>query len=234
MIASFRHKFITIDIPKTGTRSIRETLAPLKIISILGKPDPQSEFYQHDTLFRIKKQFDLKFDQSKDHIWDWSKYFKFTVVRNPWTRFFSKYNYLFEAKKWYLANKSNPDADAARMRQGKVAFGIFETCRHDNAIMKRIIKGNGNQERFFAHKGNVYVDHVARFERLEEELNNFFSSMGIKETFKLKHSNKGNYSKTMQDVFDQEIVDLIAETEKFVIDTMNYDYDNCFTYNPHD
>ena len=34
MLISHKHKFITIDIPKTATRSLRETLLPQNIIDI--------------------------------------------------------------------------------------------------------------------------------------------------------------------------------------------------------
>ena len=37
MLISHSHKFVTIDIPKTGTRSMRETLNPLGIIDVIGK-----------------------------------------------------------------------------------------------------------------------------------------------------------------------------------------------------
>jgi len=38
MLISHKHKFITIDIPKTATRSLRETLLPQNIIDIVGSP----------------------------------------------------------------------------------------------------------------------------------------------------------------------------------------------------
>lgn len=37
MLISHKHKFITIDIPKTATRSLRETLLPQNIIDMQEK-----------------------------------------------------------------------------------------------------------------------------------------------------------------------------------------------------
>ena len=86
MILSHKYKFVTIDIPKTGTRSLRESL-PLGVIDECGKANFEAEFYQHDGAIRLKKQF-------KKNNWNWSCYFKFTVVRNPWARYFSFLNIL--------------------------------------------------------------------------------------------------------------------------------------------
>jgi len=77
MLISHKHQFITIDIPKTGSRSLRESLMPLKVINLHGQANLDSEFYQHDGAIRARKQF-------AQNGWNWGNYFKFTIVRNPW------------------------------------------------------------------------------------------------------------------------------------------------------
>ena len=100
MILSHKYKFVTIDIPKTGTRSLRESLHPLGVIDECGKANFEAEFYQHDGAIRLKKQF-------KKNNWNWGCYFKFTVVRNPWARYFSFFKYFKTyGEKYLLRHKS--------------------------------------------------------------------------------------------------------------------------------
>ena len=81
MLISHKHKFITIDIPKTGTRTLRESLQPLGIIDVVGQPEWKN-FYQHGSINDCELGF-------KDRGWDFENYFKFSVVRNPWKRYVS-------------------------------------------------------------------------------------------------------------------------------------------------
>ena len=58
MLISHRHKLITIDIPKTGSRSLRESLYPMGIIDVVGKPYPNEAFYQHGTALDCVRDFE--------------------------------------------------------------------------------------------------------------------------------------------------------------------------------
>ena len=60
MLISHKHKLITIDIPKTGSRSLRESLLSLSVIDIHGESKVDAQFYQHAGAIRAKKQFAKK------------------------------------------------------------------------------------------------------------------------------------------------------------------------------
>ena len=80
MLISHKHKFITIDIPKTGTTSINSALQ-----SFLGEHDftikmSQTAGMRHATYSHCIKKFP-----------NYKNYFSFAFVRNPWDRMLSFY-----------------------------------------------------------------------------------------------------------------------------------------------
>ena len=83
MLISHSKKFITIDIPKTGTRSLRETLQPLKVIDLVGSPNPNADIYQHAKCREILKYC------NKEEI-DYKEYFFFFFENNILHLFFVK------------------------------------------------------------------------------------------------------------------------------------------------
>tara|TARA_A100001037_G_scaffold306597_1_gene353151 strand:+ start:66261 stop:66824 length:564 start_codon:yes stop_codon:yes gene_type:complete len=83
---SHKHKFVFIAIPKTGTKSINQTLDkvtedidPLNIL----KPGRRN----HPTASETKNYFNKMG-------WNWNEYFKFAFVRNPYDRLISRLAYI--------------------------------------------------------------------------------------------------------------------------------------------
>ena len=106
MIISHKYKFITIDVPKTGTTSINHLLLPLlgiedifsyhqyRLQKIQTEAKPTQDDMRHSTYSEIISKFlNVK------------NYFKFCFVRNPWDRILSFY--LF--KKHNAVNKIPED-----------------------------------------------------------------------------------------------------------------------------
>jgi hypothetical protein len=88
MLISHKHKFITIDIPKTGTTSINNTIARSGIME-----------KKHDFTVEMSQKAGLRhgaYDQCIKKFPTCKNYFVFSFVRNPWDRavsfwFFRKY-----------------------------------------------------------------------------------------------------------------------------------------------
>lgn len=186
MLISHKHKFITIDIPKTGTRTLRETLEPLGIIDVTGQPEWKN-FYQHGSINDCELGF-------KARGWDFENYFKFSVVRNPWKRYVSFF-------KWMKNNETRR---------------VFS--------MEDIIKTRPSQDFYLLKNKNLAVDMVGQLENIEASFSSFCHKVGIKTIPELKHSNKSSYKKPYTEYYTQELIDMVAEKEKWVIDKFNYDY----------
>ena len=162
MLISHKHKFITIDIPKTGTRSLRESLLPLGVVDICGTPNLDAEFYQHSCAIGVQKQF------AKNN-WNWNDYFKFTIVRNPWDRYFSFFKYFKSYGEKYLRRDESIDWGQPELNQGKLCVKLFKG-KDDQTILKNIILNNLPQDTYYCDKnGEIIVDHIARFEELQNE-----------------------------------------------------------------
>ncbi len=216
MLISHKHKFITIDIPKTGTRSFRESLLPLGVIDQHGKPNLDAEFYQHDSAIRAKKQF------AKNN-WNWNEYYKFTIVRNPWARYFSFFKYFKSYGEKYLRRDESINWKQPELNQGKLCVELFKN-QDDQTALKNIILNNDSQDSYYCDEsGEIIVDHIASFENLENEFVFLCDQVGI-QTPGLQHGNKSSNSLNMHDIYNQQLIDLVANKEKNVIKLKNYNY----------
>ena len=234
MLISHKNKFITIDIPKTGTRSFRESLVPLGVIDEFGAPNLNSEFYQHDGAIRARKQFAKK-------NWNWNDYFKFIIVRNPWQRYFSFFKYFKQKSERYtnsklmgdyLNSKSNVWQNSGfyqnwinqEIDDCRQAFDLFLSSGNDQAVLKNIILNNNSQDSYYCDEGGkIIVDHIASFEDLSNEFVLLCNKVGI-ETPNLQHGNKSSNSHNMHGIYNQELIDLVAKKEKSAIDLKGYEY----------
>ena len=214
MIISHKHKFITIDIPKTGSRSLRESLLPLGVVDFHGTPNLNAEFYQHDCAIRAKKQF------AKNN-WNWNDYFKFTIVRNPWTRYFSFFKYFKSYGEKYLRRDKSINWGKSELNQGRHCVELFKDKDYQT-VLKNIILNNNSQDSYYCDKnGEIIVDHIASFEDLSNEFFFLCNQVGIK-TPNLQHGNKTSNSLNIHDVYNEELIDLVQQKEEGVISLKNY------------
>ena len=216
MLISHKYKLITIDIPKTGTRSLRESLMTLGIIDVCGEPNLGSEFYQHDCAIGVKKQF------SKND-WNWNDYFKFTIVRNPWVRYFSFFKYFKSYGEKYLRKDESINWGEPEINQGKLCVELFKE-KDDQTVLKKIILNNDSQDSYYCDEiGEIIVDHIASFEDLSNEFVFLCDQVGISAPI-LKHGNKSAQSQSVHEIYNQQLINLVSQKEKSVIELKGYNY----------
>jgi hypothetical protein len=216
MLISHKHKFITIDIPKTGSRSLRESLYPLGLIDIAGESFVEADFYQHDTAIRAKKQF-------AKHNFDWNDYFKFTIVRNPWQRYFSFFKYFKSYGEKYMRRDESINWREPEINQGKLCVELFKD-KDDQTVLKNIILNNPSQDTYYCDEnGEIIVDHIASFENLRNEFVFLCDQVGIDAPI-LQHGNKSKDSFNIPDIYNQELINLVAKKEESVIKLKGYKY----------
>ena len=84
MRISHQHRFIFFSNPKTGSESMRALLDPISDFHGNTRPTPSQPFYDHMRPIAARDVF-------RRMGWDYSSYYSFVFVRNPWARLASLY-----------------------------------------------------------------------------------------------------------------------------------------------
>ena len=109
------------------------------------------------------------------------------------------------------------------INQGKFCVELFKD-KDDQTILKNIILNNNPQDSYYCDEsGKIMVDHIASFEDLSNEFVFLCDQVGIKAP-NLKHGNKSSNSQSMHDIYNQELIDFVAQKEKGVIELKDYAY----------
>ena len=199
---SDEYKFIFIEIEKTATTSIDHNLLWSNSIKNIND-EHYSE--RHKTASYIKSVL-------KD---DWFNYTSFTVVRNPWQRYVS---WLVWMEK-ILETKTKEDR----------AWVIFNKLFDDNNyshkdILKTIINNTGRtQSEFFCDGIDIIVNELLRFENLQHDYNRLCSKLHIDKSGLKQLNTSKPYD--YRDFYNQELIDLVYEKERRLINYAGYYYD---------
>jgi len=216
MLISHKHKFIIIDIPKTGTKSIRQTLIPLKVVDIIGeaKPPHLCDFSHHGSIREAAVRF-------KDRGWYINDYLKYSVVRNPWDRYLSFLTY-YKTKLYFYRN--NKPLNDNQERQEKNTIKMFHNKTDEEVLRDIIISYPAQKSYLVDSNNNMVMDSIGQLENFQDGFNRFCQLVGIPDQ-QLLHKNKSKCVITKKEVFAQELIDMVAEKEKWVINKFNYDFD---------
>lgn len=199
MIISYKHKFIAIDIPKTGTTSIKHLLLPLldvedifsypyfRLQKIQTEAEPTQDNMRHSTYSEIISKFlNVK------------NYFKFCFVRNPWDRILSLY--LF--KKHNAVNKIPQDMSFEH-------FLLLNSAEHFSDQYS-YIDGFGD------------FSFVGSFENLQQDFNEVCDKIGIPQQ-QLLHINKTRH-KHYTEYYDDETREIVAQKHAKDIEYFGYKF----------
>jgi len=183
---SHKHKFIFIHIPKTGGSSVDYFFTNTYREGGLKT--------KHRTAQTYKLQFPNQF----------SEYFKFTIIRNPWEKCFSYYNYRARD------NSQN----------GFDRFFEFKTWIHRKINSPLVFKP---QFDFLKNEyDEILIDYTMRFEKLQEDFNIVCDKIGIPHS-QLPHVNKTKH-KHYTEYYDDETREIVAEKYARDIEYFGYKF----------
>ena len=205
MLISHKHKFITIDIPKTGTTSVNCSLIPL-----LGNDDIFS--------FPPKQQYNLKciansisdlhrhsrYAEVITRFPECNQYFTFCFFRNPWERIISFYEWL------------NGD----KTRKGFIRYkglSLKDLIISETTALKPQVNWIKNNLNSFG------CISVFKYENLQQDFNIVCDKIGIPQQ-QLPHKNKSIH-KHYTEYYDDETRQIVAERYAKDIEMFNYKFE---------
>ena len=222
---SHKYKCIFIEVPKTGSTSIRSILGvpPKPHQNICQMKFDLENYWTHagGPLNRLLAALYLLLPTSTRERRGrelFHSYFKFGFVRNPWDRAVS----LYERR------------EGLQLR-GAMSFERFvewmsfasSTCIHP-------VPHRNQLDWFVDSHGNVLADFIGRFENLSADWALVASRLGIKQP--LPHANKNpRRIKPYTHYYNQRTRDLIAERFRVDIENFGYTFDGLaadYTYEP--
>lgn len=232
MIISHKYKFIFIKTRKTAGSSIQIYLSEVcgedDIVSTIDRPErpyrprnyrglynPLPELMERRSaegaaktlgrFFTLKKfQSHIKAREVKERIPKeiWDSYYKFTVDRNPWDKVLSHYHFVRKRYDRYARDISFDEY----LRTADLPY---------------------NYKKYTDLGGSIMVDRVMRYERLNEELGEVFSMLGVPFEGSLGAREKSHYRKDRrpyQEVYTEEQKNLVGELFKPEVDLLGYEF----------
>jgi len=148
-------------------------------------------------------------------------YTKFSIVRNPWCRLVSTYEFA-KMDKSYWHNKTNhtrhPDFHICSTKSFTEIVNILYNTPH-----KLIHPGWKNQFPYICNeKDKIMVDHIIKMENLDEGLNNLLNKLGF-DSIKLKKVNVSTRS-SYEKYYNEITQNLVGEIYNKDIALFNYSF----------
>ena len=198
MLLSNEHKFFFMHIPKTGGTSIRNALNQL-----IQAPQPYTE---KDMERKHMSAFLLR-----DKIYDWDNLWKFTFIRNPYDRMVSYYTF-------YRMPRKVPYLHSTRKAAIEMSFPEWvrwlkqkEFVRLGDHPPRKIPMWRRPQVDFIYNNGIKLVDHICRYETLEDDYNYIANKLKLnqdpsiwKHHKVLRHDNRSSRLEDFRLYYDDE------------------------------
>ena len=205
MISHARH-CIFVHIPKTGGTSIEDVIWPKPRRGEdlwMGFIAPGRNKYQTGGLQHLLAR-QIRIEVGGDVF---TRYFKFSIVRNPWDRVISQYSYLKQRPD--LQDYFGVKADAPLAQY----LAAISRSDHVQVMPQLNFLRDGN--------GTMLVDLVGRFETLAQDAREIFRRIGIDDAV-MPHEAKSDRRSGYRDYYDDETRERV--TELYAEDIAHFGY----------
>ena len=207
MRISHRHRFVFFASPKTGSRSVRRVLDPHA--EIHGRPAHEITadfpFYNHMRPIELRDVF-------ASRGWDFDSYFKFVMVRNPWSRLVS----LYEMSAFREGGLISRLRGRATRHEGFRAW--VRTIDPEGGrgappgVEKGVIRFGAFSYAGFAgdENGRPLVDEVIKLEEIDRALPPVLERLGVPLLRRVPRTGRGRYRGGYRAYYDDATRELVG------------------------
>ncbi len=199
--------YIFIHIPKTGGSSIAHSLNIKKS--------------SHATALEARKKL---------YWWQYRRSFKFALVRNPWDRFLSLYNYARMPENLYHS-AINPEKSLYGKHQD---YDLLKNASLEDCA-RYLMEGKLKHSNIWNHwqpqvnwllnkHGKIDLDYIGRFEDIQNEINYIFKKLKIHATIQHLNASRPINQKSYKEAFTEKSKEIIFNFYQKDIQLFNYQF----------
>jgi hypothetical protein len=180
MILSRSHHFIFVHVPKTAGTAVHHCLSRFTgpdDIAVLNPPEEVAKYYGRE--FNLRKHATASEILESIGEDEFNQLFKFAFVRNPFTRCYSLYRFL---KHKFRSWDHEAVMDRLQGFEDFVASEFFRSPGPDRILSPQSLWLSDQN-------GSLLVDRVGRIERLDSDLADICSSIGLTPSLRLEPAN---------------------------------------------
>jgi hypothetical protein len=209
---SHEHKCIFVEVPKTGTKSIRAIIGspPKPHLNIIQIRDSMLNFRDRDRggLGKFLQCFGARVSKgqlAEDGERQFNSYFKFGFVRNPWDRVVSLYH----------------RREGVELRDRLMFDEFVKWIEYSSSTCIHPVPHTNQLDWFVDARGNVLVDFIGRFEQIQADWKAIASRLGLQEN--LPHRNQNSSIRPHYTDFYSKKTKQLVES-KFRVDIEHFSY----------
>jgi chondroitin 4-sulfotransferase 11 len=227
---SSSHHYVHVAIPKTGTTSLVRALGDLH-----RREGGTVELVNDEVTpaFRLRHGLDRLGDPQPGHAKhlsavqlrsilgadEFDRCFVFSVVRNPWERMVSRYNFTHE--------RSEPSEEDKLRRGTGRTFHDLEFDAWLERVWRRHQKGRGPRtqlSKLIDLDGRLLVDHVGRLTDIQGTVDALTTHLGV-DPVPVVNVNPSSRTGSYADHYDDHTRELVAEIHRVDIDYFGFTFD---------
>ncbi|SNS55875.1 Sulfotransferase family protein [Ekhidna lutea] len=213
MILSHKHKFIFFSFPKTGSESVRALLKEFNEadVRVYKEIDEKNPFYSHISPIETLSIFN-------SNGWDYSDYYKFMIVRNPWKRLVSLYEMIYNhgVKKLFRPSFNNWLQTIDNKGQGGGGKDYMRWRKY----------GTYSLPYYAMRKGDLLVDKVIKLENIDSGIREIFDKLEIELSQEVPKINRRKKTKeSYKFYYNNDSIERVYKLYEYEIEHFKYTFD---------